>query len=97
VNARRVEVPDGAPVLDAVRAWDPAAAAEVERGTRAVTDSRGLPVGSDAPVYAGAIFRLVSVRDSALGTRHSEELGQASQSPLAEGLPSAESRVPSPE
>ncbi len=62
VNGERREVPPGATALDAVRAFDAAAAAAVSAGTRVVTDSRGLPVAADAPAYAGAIFRLVAAR-----------------------------------
>lgn len=63
VNAARVDVRDDATALEAVRAFDAEAAVEVERGTRLVTDSRGLPVAADAPVAAGSIFRLVSARE----------------------------------
>ena len=62
VNARRLEVPAGATVLDAVRAWSAEAARDVERGVRVVTDSRGLPTDAGAPVFAGAIFRLTGAR-----------------------------------
>jgi hypothetical protein len=62
VNARRLELPAGATVLDAVRAWSADAARDVEAGARVVTDSRGLPTAADAPVYAGAIFRLTTAR-----------------------------------
>jgi hypothetical protein len=27
-----------------------------------LTDSRGLPIGSDAPVHGGAIFRVIAAR-----------------------------------
>jgi len=62
VNTRAVHVPAGATVLDAVRAFDPAEGEALAAGTRGVTDSRGLPAAADAPVYGGAIFRLVSAR-----------------------------------
>ena len=62
VNERRLEVPAGATALDAVRAWSTDAARDVQRGVRAITDSRGLPAAADAPVYAGAIFRLTTAR-----------------------------------
>lgn len=62
VNASGLDAPSGATVLDAVRLFDPAAAAAVIKGERMVTDSRGLPVSADAPVYAGAILRLVANR-----------------------------------
>jgi hypothetical protein len=62
VNARRVEVPDGSTVLDAVRAWSADAARDVSLGCRAVTDSRGLPAPLDARVYGGAVFRVSAAR-----------------------------------
>jgi hypothetical protein len=55
-------VPADARVIDAVRVRDPDAAAAVLAGTRILTDSRGLPQASDAPVYAGAIYRVVRAR-----------------------------------
>ncbi|HXE59610.1 MAG TPA: hypothetical protein VN607_02850 [Gemmatimonadaceae bacterium] len=65
VNAARVEVPPSATALDAVRTWNADAAAEVEQGTRALTDSRGLALAANAPLYAGAIMRVVAARDRA--------------------------------
>lgn len=62
VNARAVQVPSGATVLDAVRAFDAAEADSLAAGTRGVTDSRGLPIASSTAVHGGAIFRLVSAR-----------------------------------
>ena len=62
VNSRAVHVPAGATVLEAVRAFDPAEGDALSAGSRAVTDSRGLPAAIDAPVFGGAIFRLVSAR-----------------------------------
>jgi hypothetical protein len=65
VNAAGVDVPAGATALDAVRAWDAAAAAEVEGGRRLITDSRGLPLDGSAAMSAGSIIRLVAKRDRA--------------------------------
>jgi len=62
VNGSGVDAPANGTALDAVRLWNAAAAAEVERGARALTDSRGLPTPPDTPVHGGAIFRLVSAR-----------------------------------
>jgi len=67
VNARAVSVAPGATVLDAVRAFDPAEGEACAAGARGVTDSRGLPVATLAPVYGGAIFRLVSARAARTG------------------------------
>ena len=63
VNAHRVEVPETASAIDAVRAWSESAAESVEAGLSQLTDSRGLPVDRSARVTAGAIFRLTPVRE----------------------------------
>ena len=62
VNGRGVDVPAGASAIDAVRAWDVAAAEQVVAGDRALTDSRGLPLEPSAILTAGSIIRLVSGR-----------------------------------
>jgi hypothetical protein len=62
VNGRGVDADAGGTVLDAVRAVDPALAADVASGRRALTDSRGLPVGAEAGLYHGAIYRVVGGR-----------------------------------
>jgi hypothetical protein len=59
-----VDVPTSATVLDAVATADAALAEAVRAGTRSVTDSRGLPIGADAPLHGGAILRVVSARKS---------------------------------
>jgi len=64
INSRGVDAPDGATVLDAVRAWDAREADALAAGERRVTDSRGLPAAIDAPAYAGAIFRILPARRS---------------------------------
>lgn len=62
VNGRGVDAPaDGSPI-DAVRIHDAALADAVERGTRRITDSRGLAVVDAEPLYNGAIFRVVANR-----------------------------------
>ena len=63
VNGVGLDVPPGATCLDAVRRWSADAADAVTRGERVITDSRGLPANADAPIQAGAIFRVVPVRD----------------------------------
>lgn len=65
VNAAGVDVPSGATALDAVRAFDAGAAAEVEGGRRLITDSRGLPLDASAAMSAGSIIRLIAKRDRA--------------------------------
>ncbi|HEY4218794.1 MAG TPA: hypothetical protein VGM67_16750 [Gemmatimonadaceae bacterium] len=62
VNAAGVDVPAGANALDAVRAWNAEAAAEVLAGERIITDSRGLPIDGSTPMPAGSILRLVANR-----------------------------------
>jgi hypothetical protein len=62
VNGTRVTVPAGSAVLDAVARADAAAAEAIRGGTRAVTDSRGLPVAPDAPLTGGFVMRIVPVR-----------------------------------
>jgi len=68
VNARGHDVPLGATALDAVAAADVAEAAGVSAGARLITDSRGLFVPPETPVYGGVIYRTVSNR-----TRDAEE------------------------
>lgn len=68
VNATAVDLPPGATAIDAVRAWRADVADDVAAGARVITDSRGLPVGADAPASAGSIFRVVSRRERASDT-----------------------------
>lgn len=65
VNGKGVDVRIGASALDAVRAFDPAAAEAVQRGEQIVTDSRGLPTDAAGVVHAGTILRLVPNRGRA--------------------------------
>jgi len=62
VNSTGLDVPEGATALDAVRAWNPAAADEVAVGERVIADSRGLPASPDSPAHGGAIYRVMPVR-----------------------------------
>lgn len=62
VNGRGVDAPAGGTAVDAVRVADPELADRVAAGTRALADSRGLPVPAEATVYEGAIFRVVAAR-----------------------------------
>ena len=62
VGGKRIEVPPGASVLDAVRIASADEAAAVVEGRRIVTDSRGLPTSASEKVFAGAIYRLASAR-----------------------------------
>ena len=62
VNATGLDLPPGSTALDAVRAWNAAAADDVAVGERVIADSRGLPTAPDAPVHGGAIFRVLPAR-----------------------------------
>jgi hypothetical protein len=62
VNAVKVELPNDATALDAVRLWSEEAAREVIAGLRVVLDDRGLPIDPEATVHGGSIFRLVPAR-----------------------------------
>ena len=62
VNSTGLDVPPGSTALDAVRAWNAAAADEVATGDRVIADSRGLRTSPDTPVHGGAIFRVLPAR-----------------------------------
>ncbi|MGH8518416.1 MAG: hypothetical protein ACREUE_13275 [Panacagrimonas sp.] len=62
VNGKGVDVLTGASAIDAVRAYDPAAADQVLSGDRALTDSRGLPLEPTSALVGGSIMRIVSGR-----------------------------------
>lgn len=81
VDGARVQLQPGSTALDAVRARSEESASEVERGARLITDSRGLPLPSDTPVYGGAIFRVIAKRadvaSDAASAGESSEAGAA--------------------
>lgn len=62
VNGRGLDAPAGGVAIDAVSVHSPADAAAVADGSLVITDSRGLPVASDTPLFNGALFRLVPNR-----------------------------------
>jgi hypothetical protein len=64
VDSHPVDVPHSAVVIDAIEAADSDLASSVRRGKNRVTDSRGLPIGVDAPLHGGAILRVVPARSS---------------------------------
>jgi hypothetical protein len=76
VNANGVDVAHGASALDAVRAWNADAAAEVTGGTRLITDSRGLPIDGGTPMNAGSILRLIAnrARDAAASAAAEDDI-----------------------
>lgn len=67
VNGTGASVPPGSTVLEAVTAVDAAAAVAVRDGTRAIVDSRGLPVAPETPVSGGYVMRIVSARAAKAG------------------------------
>ena len=62
VNSQKVELPNDATALDAIRLWNETAAQEVAEGARVVLDDRGLPIDPSTTVHGGSIFRLVPAR-----------------------------------
>ena len=62
VNGVGLDAPSGGTALDAVAVHSSADADAVREGTLIVTDSRGLPVPSDTPLFNGALFRLIPNR-----------------------------------
>ena len=63
VNGKGLDAPAGGTALDAVSAHSAADAAAVHEGRLLVTDSRGLPVPADTPLFNGALFRLIPNRE----------------------------------
>ena len=63
VNGRGLDAPTGGTALDAVELQSSSDAAAVRDGTLVVTDSRGLPVPADTPLFNGALFRLIPNRE----------------------------------
>lgn len=63
VNGRGLDAPAGGTALDAVAVHSAADATAVREGQLLVTDSRGLPVPADTPLFNGALFRLVPNRE----------------------------------
>jgi hypothetical protein len=62
VNGSALSIEHGRTIIDAVRAFDPAEADAIVAGTRAVSDSRGLPVALETALTGGTVIRLVSAR-----------------------------------
>ena len=62
VNGLGLDAPAGGTALDAIHVHSPADATAVREGTLVVTDSRGLPVPADSPLFNGALFRLIPNR-----------------------------------
>jgi len=62
VDAKPVDAPKSATVVDAIEIADPTLASSVREGRSTVTDSRGLPISSDTQLHGGAILRVIPVR-----------------------------------
>ena len=62
VNNAAVDAAGGASALDCVRAWRAEEGDAVAKGTRIITDSRGLPIAGDSPARAGSIYRTIPNR-----------------------------------
>jgi hypothetical protein len=58
VNASAVDLPAGADVGEAVRAFDPALESQVVSGTAYVTDGRGIEIDPSSRLESGAILRV---------------------------------------
>jgi hypothetical protein len=67
VNGRGLDAPAGGTALDAIAVHSASDASAVRDGVLVVTDSRGLPIPADTPLFNGALFRLIPnrVRDVA--------------------------------
>lgn len=67
VNGRGLDAPAGGTALDAIAVHSADDATAVRDGALVVTDSRGLPIPADTPLFNGALFRLIPnrVRDVA--------------------------------
>ena len=63
VDGTPVSAIPGQTTLDAITAWNPEVAGLLGN-TRKLADRRGLPADPVLPAYAGAIFRVVSGRQS---------------------------------
>jgi len=62
VNGVGFDVPAGGTALDAVALHDADEARALREGGVLVTDSRGLPIDPDAPMFNGAVLRLIPNR-----------------------------------
>jgi hypothetical protein len=58
VNSRRLDLPTGADVAHAVRAFDPGLEEKLASGAAYVTDGRGIEVDPASPLASGAILRV---------------------------------------
>jgi hypothetical protein len=59
VNASPLDLPAGAHVGEAVRAFDASLESGIATGAVYVTDGRGIEIDPDSPLASGAILRVV--------------------------------------
>jgi hypothetical protein len=59
VNTSIVDLPAGAEVADAVRAFDAALESSMANGAAYVTDGRGIEIAPTARLVSGAVLRVV--------------------------------------
>jgi hypothetical protein len=59
VNTAALDLPAGADVSEAVRAFDAQLETSLARGTAYVTDGRGIEIDPASPLASGAILRVV--------------------------------------
>jgi hypothetical protein len=62
VNGRAYDAVAGGTALDAVALHDARDASAVRDGSLLVTDSRGLPIAADTPLFNGAVLRVIPNR-----------------------------------
>ena len=63
VNGKGYDAPAGGTALDAVSVHSAADAAALRSGALLVTDSRGLSIPADTPLFNGALLRLIPNRE----------------------------------
>lgn len=64
IDAKPVDAGRGSTLIDALASVQPDQADQVRAGRRMLTDSRGLPAAPESEVFAGAIYRVVSARQT---------------------------------
>jgi hypothetical protein len=63
VNGRGHDAPSAGTALDAVAVHSASDAEQVRTGALLVTDSRGIAIAAESPLFNGAVFRLVPNRE----------------------------------
>jgi hypothetical protein len=63
VNGRGYDAAASGTALDAVALYAAADAERVRAGSLLVTDSRGLPIAAETPLFNGAVLRLIPNRE----------------------------------